>query len=79
MEIATVTSLLTPLVVLPCPVGMGVMMWVMMKGNRSQQQSSREPPSEPPSLELLREEQRRLSEEIDRLDSRQSTETSERR
>jgi hypothetical protein len=76
LEIASVTSSLAPLAVLACPVGMGAMMWIMMRGNKSQQKSGPESPhqdsAQPASLELLREEQNRLSEEIDRLEQRQA-------
>lgn len=85
MEIASVTSSLTPLAFLACPVGMGAMMWFMMRGNKSQRQSDREtPPSDAsrhPSVELLREEHDRLGAEIDRLEHGQveSPETSGKR
>ena len=86
MEIASVTSSLTPLAFLACPVGMGAMMWFMMRGNKSQRQSGLEtPPADdrvrPASLELLREEHERLGAEIGRLEHHgtESPETTGRR
>ena len=85
MEIASVTSSLTPLAFLACPVGMGAMMWFMMRGNKSQRQSGPETPppdpGRPASLELLREEHDRLGAEIGRLEHRgtESPETTGRR
>ena len=79
MQIATIASTLTPLAVLACPVGMGLMMWMMARGNRSDRHANRQAPpatpTQPASLELLREEQLRLSSEIDRLEGRDPSRT----
>ena len=59
-------SVLLSLVLLACPVGMGAMMWFMMRGQNKQ--------SAPASVEDLRAEKARLTQEIDDLDRRQLTE-----
>lgn len=53
---------LLALVLLACPVGMGLMMWFMGKGGK--QQSNEAGAAAPKSVEQLREEQRRLEAEI---------------
>jgi cell division protein FtsB len=58
-------NLLLALAVLACPVGMGVMMWVMIKGQRNGDAQNR--PAQNASLEQLRAEQQRLDSEIERL------------
>jgi hypothetical protein len=54
------------LALLACPVGMGLMMWFMSKGMKRDGGQSR---SAPASLEELRDEQARLSAQIDQLEA----------
>lgn len=55
---------LAPLLLLACPVGMGLMMWFMAKGMRG----SNDAPPSPRSLAALRREQERLDAEIRALE-----------
>jgi hypothetical protein len=54
-------TVLLSLVALACPIGMGTMMWFMARGMRGENGT-------PPPLEALREEHRRLGDEIERLE-----------
>ena len=56
------------LVILACPIGMGVMMFLMAKGMRIG--SSKEPEPSRRTLDELRAEQTRLSAQIEQLDGR---------
>jgi hypothetical protein len=56
------------LAALACPIGMGAMMWFMGRGMRRKPEDS----APPPSLDALRNEHRRLSSEIERLQDEDS-------
>ncbi len=67
-------ALLPTLALLACPVGMGLMMFFMARGSRSARvdatrtvEQSDASVEHPMSLEVLREEHRRLGDEIERL------------
>lgn len=69
MVLASIGSTLAPLALLACPVGMGVMMWVMARSGRRRDDGR--PQAAAPSVEVLREERRRLDGEIARLEARE--------
>lgn len=56
------------LAVLACPVGMGVMMWMMMRGNQ-QQSSPADQPEDQAELALLRSEVDQLRDQRDDVSS----------
>jgi hypothetical protein len=56
--------------VLACPIGMGAMMWFMGKGMRGK---AERPGAAPQSIEQLREEHRRLGEELERAERTRSS------
>lgn len=60
------TSPLLALGVLACPLGMGAMMWFMMRGGRSQPALS--PAQRPASVDELRREHERLGAQIEHLE-----------
>ena len=82
MQIASISSIIYPLALLGCPVGMGAMMWMMMKGpGRGQGEARRlsDGSAGPASVEPLREEHRRLGEAIEWLENEGDADVSQRR
>jgi hypothetical protein len=59
-------TVLLGFVVLACPVGMGLMMWLMAKGQRRERSGG----GEETTVDDLRAEHARLTREIDRLQRR---------
>ncbi len=69
-------NILLSLAFLACPVGMGLMMWFMAKGNRKEPAAPL--PQVNSSVEQLRDEHRRLAEEIERLEDQQAKSVADR-
>lgn len=59
------------LILLACPVGMGLMMWFMMKGRKAD--PTARTPAPPPSIEVLRAERDRIDAELRRHEPAEST------
>ena len=58
------------LIFLACPVGMGLMMWFMMRAGKSKSPERPAAPTRSPgTLDELRAEERRLAAELGRLES----------
>src|SRR4051794_21521170 len=69
-RIVVVESVFLVLAVLGRPVGMGLMMWFMAKGNKSSPQTTTT--DDRSSVEELRAEQQRLAAAIERLDEHET-------
>ena len=66
MEIASIGTVLLPLAILACPVGMGLMMLFMVKGMSGEKKDAQQ--AEPGEVEALQAEQKRLAAEVERLE-----------
>lgn len=62
---ASIVPILTPLALLACPIGMGLMMFFMGKGMMG---GKKEEEPDNASVAQLREEQQRLTAEVERLE-----------
>ena len=71
--VLSITTALYPLVFLVCPIGMGAMMFLMMRGNsgRRSKTASDTEPSDMRSVADLKAEHARLAEQIDQLEQSQ--------
>lgn len=60
----------TPLLLLACPVGMGLMMFFMMRGGRQKREGPTPSSPEATSVADLKAEHARLAEQIEQLERR---------
>lgn len=72
---ASIAPILTPLALLACPIGMGLMMWFMGKGMTGGKKAEG---VDEASVAELREEQRRLSAEVERLERERGVDRADR-
>ena len=77
MEIAVSTAAFAPLLLLACPVGMGLMMLFMSKGMKGDNKG--EDQADADEVQRLRAEQKRLAADVERMQSERPTERSEER
>ena len=66
-------NVLFTLTFLACPLGMGLMMWFMAKATRKDVALDSQAVPRDVSVEQLREEHRRLGDELERLDRRSAS------
>jgi hypothetical protein len=64
----SISTALYPLALLACPVGMGAMMFFMMRTGAKHQQEAKDEAGDARSLAELKAEHARLADEIERLD-----------